>query len=491
MPKNILIFSDGTGQAGGLRPDQRLSNVYKLYRATRTGPDSAIDPAAQVAYYDPGLGTMTNAGTVRRSVWGAIKSVAGLAVGLGFNGNVIDCYEAILKSYEPGDRIYLFGFSRGGYTARAVANVLNLCGVPTTDGHGGPLPRAGRTLRAIATEAVVKVYGHGAGHARARFEPEREALARAFRAKYGAGQHPDRADVHPEFIGVFDAVAALGLNGPERVGVLVAGAVAVAAVASATGIAAEWALGWPWERVAAAVLAGAGALAALAYGRATFRFSPRTIRTQSLPFHFALWRGKHFDGYLDRRIPRARHALAIDETRTKFHRVAWGDGGASNDKDPTTGKARFEQLWFAGNHSDVGGSYPEEESRLSDIALQWMVDEALTHRNPILLDPSKLHLFPSPKGIQHCERFAFAQAHQWLAALKIGWSGSPRPIRPDATLHQSVIERFQLPVVQQCDRHAAYRPDALRHHDAVKHFYAPALDAAIPRPSNPEAGGVA
>lgn len=38
MTKNILIFADGTGQIGGLRPDQRLSNVYKLYRAMRPGP---------------------------------------------------------------------------------------------------------------------------------------------------------------------------------------------------------------------------------------------------------------------------------------------------------------------------------------------------------------------------------------------------------------------------------------------------------------------
>jgi uncharacterized protein (DUF2235 family) len=57
MGKNILIFSDGTGQAGGLRPDQRLSNVYKLYRATRTGPDSKINPAQQISFYDPGLGS--------------------------------------------------------------------------------------------------------------------------------------------------------------------------------------------------------------------------------------------------------------------------------------------------------------------------------------------------------------------------------------------------------------------------------------------------
>src|SRR6267154_3418370 len=57
MAKNILIFSDGTGQAGGIRPDQLLSNIYKLYRATRIGPDSIVDPAKQIAFYDPGLGS--------------------------------------------------------------------------------------------------------------------------------------------------------------------------------------------------------------------------------------------------------------------------------------------------------------------------------------------------------------------------------------------------------------------------------------------------
>ncbi|GAA4134017.1 hypothetical protein GCM10023067_55850 [Aminobacter aganoensis] len=47
LAKLILIFSDGTGQVGGLRPDQRLSNVYKLYRAMRPGPDSSISPRSK------------------------------------------------------------------------------------------------------------------------------------------------------------------------------------------------------------------------------------------------------------------------------------------------------------------------------------------------------------------------------------------------------------------------------------------------------------
>ena len=57
MAKNIVIFSDGTGQAGGINFDEARTNVYKFYRACRVGPDSPVDPAKQVAFYDPGLGS--------------------------------------------------------------------------------------------------------------------------------------------------------------------------------------------------------------------------------------------------------------------------------------------------------------------------------------------------------------------------------------------------------------------------------------------------
>jgi uncharacterized protein (DUF2235 family) len=57
MGKNILIFSDGTGQAGGYMPDEARSNVYKLFRATRVSPETCIDPQEQVAFYDGGLGS--------------------------------------------------------------------------------------------------------------------------------------------------------------------------------------------------------------------------------------------------------------------------------------------------------------------------------------------------------------------------------------------------------------------------------------------------
>src|SRR2546429_1569315 len=55
VPKNIIIFSDGTGQAGGINFDEARTNVYKRYRACRGGPDTRIDPSEQVAFYVPGV----------------------------------------------------------------------------------------------------------------------------------------------------------------------------------------------------------------------------------------------------------------------------------------------------------------------------------------------------------------------------------------------------------------------------------------------------
>ena len=395
MAKNILIFADGTGQAGGLQPDQQLSNIYKLYRATRVGPDSPIDPKKQVAFYDPGIGTASSSGMVRLGLWERIRALASQAVGLGFSGNVIDCYEAILKRYEPGDRIYLFGFSRGGYTVRALANVLNLCGVPRGDGMGNRLPRAGKRLRAIANEAVRKVYEHGAGSPRKKYEEQREERARQFRQKYEVPGNEHRADDHPQFVGVFDAVAALGMRMRYRRLIMVGGLLVLAAIGWGIGHwvrAADW-LSPAWWAFSTAVTGGF--IAFLVFLRFTLRWAPAKTRKGGI-FHLAYWRGENYDRWLDSRIPIVRHALAIDETRAHFGRVEWG--GSENNDLFTEGRRRFFQMWFAGNHSDIGGSYPEDESRLSDISLDWMLEEATLEPHPILVDRSKLKLHPDPLG---------------------------------------------------------------------------------------------
>src|SRR5260370_5903472 len=88
--------------------------------------------------------------------------------------------------WQPGDRIFLFGFSRGAYTVRCVAAVLALCGVPTHIKDGSPLKRDESAARRIAREAVKKVYQHVSSPRDTKYVPQRVALAARFRQQYGS-----------------------------------------------------------------------------------------------------------------------------------------------------------------------------------------------------------------------------------------------------------------------------------------------------------------
>lgn len=469
MAKNILIFSDGTGQAGGLTPDQRLSNVYKLYRATRVGPDNSIDPDQQVAFYDAGLGTDVDAASVPLRLVRHVRKIASSAAGTGLGRNIVDCYEAILKVHEPGDRIYLFGFSRGAYTARCVAGVIGLCGIPTRLPGGGPLPRGGSALRAIATEAAHGVYQHGSGRDRKTYAPQRKELANRYRAKYLSGAK--QANAVPYFVGVFDTVAALGATGVRWLLMNLALLLMIAGALYSLAWVGEWLFDVP--RWSAFSWAAAAASIVLAFLVAKSRI--KVIRDYPekgrMDWHWSGWKFKFYDTYLNPRVPFARHALAIDETRSDFDRVRWGQQ-KGNRKRRDGEPEPFVQLWFAGNHSDIGGSYLEDESRLSDIALEWMTGEGTTLPHPLIVDRRRLQLFPRANGMQHSEVETLLDRYpRWMPTwLRRGWGVKVRDIPNKATVHPTVDQRFALPAVQQCTRLAAYRPEALRHVDRYKHL---------------------
>lgn len=117
--KKIFVFLDGTGNEfiADSNPKKANSNVVKLYTTLKVGAD-------QVAYYHPGVGTMGDP-TIRWRIpryWSMIK---GLAFGAGFKANVLDAYRYLMEVYNDGDQIYIFGFSRGSYTARALAGLLH------------------------------------------------------------------------------------------------------------------------------------------------------------------------------------------------------------------------------------------------------------------------------------------------------------------------------------------------------------------------------
>lgn len=117
MPKNIVICCDGTGEQFG----DRNSNVVKLY--------SALDNSdRQLTYYHPGLGTIGSRFAVT-AVGRWISRLLGLAFGFGLMDNIADAYVFLMNVFEEGDRIFLFGFSRGAYTVRALAALLHMFGL--------------------------------------------------------------------------------------------------------------------------------------------------------------------------------------------------------------------------------------------------------------------------------------------------------------------------------------------------------------------------
>jgi hypothetical protein len=160
--------------------------------------------------------------------------------------------------------------------------------------------------------------------------------------------------------------------------------------------------------------------------------------------------------HLNPNVQHARHAIAIDERREAFQRVPWGGAYSKAQEESHS----FEQLWFAGDHSDVGGSYAENESRLSDISLQWMLKAAV--QAGLKCDPSVMMLYPGPTGPQHDET---------RSSLFRFFPKILREVPADAPLHPSVIDRFKAAEILDYDTFKQYRPENLRHHNDVKQFY--------------------
>ena len=445
--RNIVIFSDGTGQRGGVYFDEARSNIYKLYRAARCGPDSSIPPERQLAFYDPGLGTRST-GNALTSLGRTIYNYVSQATGLGLTHNIIDCYTAIIQLWRPGDRIFLFGFSRGAYTVRCLATALCLSGIPTQEGKGKPLRRDDASARKLATRAVKSVYQHVSSPRDSQFLNQRTAMAELFRKEHACSKDQS---AYPFFIGVFDTVAALSDRGS-----LLVLTIAYLAALAVLSLGLQWlthdsAWGWAaWIALATFCIL----VAAYIYTHLKFSFSLPDYHWWET-IHLTTFRQEFYDEHLDEHVRYARHAISIDERRADFQRVPWGGSLAVIDGARMD---RFEQIWFAGDHADIGGGYPENESRLSDISLQWMIEAASDRlgKERLLLDRSVLQPNPAADGMQHDE------TRNLLFRLA---GKSDRDPKPEAVLHPSVIERFNIAGgVLQYDVVAPYRPEALRGH---------------------------
>ncbi len=109
MSKRIVFCADGTWDAPAAN-----TNVYLIYKALTVTAD-------QVTYYDDGIGSQAT----------GLSRVLEGAFGQGLFQKIQDGYTQIAHVYEAGDQIFLFGFSRGAYTARSLAGMIAICGLPS------------------------------------------------------------------------------------------------------------------------------------------------------------------------------------------------------------------------------------------------------------------------------------------------------------------------------------------------------------------------
>lgn len=340
----------------------------------------------QLSLYMPGVGVNNqNSGVFS----GLLNKFGGGAFGWGLNAKIKAAYADLARNYEPGDEILIFGFSRGAYTARSLGGMIRKCGFPdqVTDAS---IRKAFRLYKKSGSKNAPDT-----PHilkARAKISPHFATSQVDLDSRRGGDVHLVRVT----YMGIWDTVGALGLP------VALFGPVA------------------------------------------------------------KLWNSRHqfHDTDLSSLVQSARHAVAIDEMRTMFEVTPWSNLDATRDtngritgpglnKDDTSPDRPYQQMWFAGDHSMVGGT--GQLRGLTSITLDWIADGArrvgLRLRNdPPVLDAAPDPMHPGPE--QHDRDALRVIAPDLLRRRKLLYTHTD--VAP------SVIDRIR--------GTPGYRPDNLRTH---------------------------
>lgn len=352
MGRNLVICLDGTGAQPRAKGD---SNVIKVF-----GMLDLTDPTKQIAYYDPGVGTFSSSAS-----WGPLarwfSRIGGLAFGNGLRQNLGEVYTWLMREWNPGDRIFIFGFSRGAYTARALSGMLRTIGL-LHPGSENLVPYAVSEFTKRSTDDRPKgshdvTAPSNATLTRAAPRTPQTAATKAFWASIDefsgnfARKVKGRSTVPVAYIGAFDTVKAAGFL--------------------------RWDIKWPYTRKLENVL-------------------------------------------------RVRHAVSIDEKRRPFREYLV-------TRSP---QSRLEEVWFAGVHTDVGGTF-EDDPRLSNVSLKWIVEGAV--EEGMLVKPG-----PYAKACTVAALNADGTVHSnsWIWKIFIDRT---RPIPREAFIHSSVRPRMTAP----------------------------------------------
>jgi uncharacterized protein (DUF2235 family) len=191
MGKNIVICCDGTANEFA----RNNTNVVKLYYALEQ------DPARQVTYYHPGLGTMEPAGALTTAARKFTK-LLGMAIGYGLSNDIRDIYVFLMEHFVRDDHVYLFGFSRGAYTVRAVASLLRMYGLI----HPGNQPLVPYAIRMM----------NGIDRARKNNAEDQAKVSQYFELANDFKRTMTSVECKPWFVGVWDTVSSIGWGAPQE-----------------------------------------------------------------------------------------------------------------------------------------------------------------------------------------------------------------------------------------------------------------------------------
>lgn len=387
--RTLVVFADGTGNAFA----SRQTNVWRLYGAL---DKTEID---QVARYIPGVGT---------SGFRLVRMLDA-AFGFGVPSNVRKLYRFLCWNWNPGDRIYLFGFSRGAFTVRTLAGMVGWQGLmprkigerpvgtaemrrnvaaawrayrkvtTTTPRSPGPTVRLGRSIR----DACVWLKRWALGEMQHSEVAARVAGTKRGPFVTGPGPEDRAADgVRIDFVGLFDTVEAYGLPVEEL----------------------RRPFGW-----------------------------------LVFPLSFANHKCSPC-------VRMARHALAIDEERLTFAQVGF--------KRPEAGSGQsIEERWFAGVHADIGGGYPDDHGSIEP--LQWIAEEAADCGGP----GRGLRFRPGALDALQAQGFGAAPIHDSRSGFAAVYRYQPRSLPDGACLADRTIDKIR-------DGVDGYAPVAL--HEGVR-----------------------
>lgn len=335
--RNIILFADGTANSAA---SASKTNVWRLFEALDLGPDRSTSDDGdlsirsidsenyqQLAFYNDGVGT---------SGWIWWQYLA-QGLGLGVSKNVKNLYRQLCRHYQPGDKIYVFGFSRGAYTARVLCDMVSTCGIldrerpapdlnntsmETMKGFESGVDAAHRAYRRYYWESSwfgprmanrawnflwEKIGRYRTYYTKPIVENSKGSIPkdRDFFATFSHSLEKMNENNKPKdeiirFLGVWDTVASHGISIREVADI--------------------------WDKI--------------------------------YPYNFT-------DYSVSPHVTQIRHAIALDDERQSFLPVLIDEAEREPDK--------LKQVWFAGMHADIGGGYPDDN--LAHHPLLWMMKE--------------------------------------------------------------------------------------------------------------------